>query len=74
MKKSGVSFEITDSDIIIEELMLIKDGYFLKVENQLINLIEYFIYNKNKVVKVNSGEKINLTSSLSVNGTIDDPD
>lgn len=46
----------------------------MKIENKLINLIDYFIYNKNKIVTLESGEKINLTSSLNIARSIDDPD
>ena len=44
---NDINFKIVDSDILIEELLQIEDGQFIKGENKILKLIDYFIYNKN---------------------------
>ena len=47
LKDPKLTFEIVDSDILIEELFEIKNGVYIKANNKIVDLIDYFIYNKN---------------------------
>ena len=62
----NVSVEIVDSDILIEISPELINGKFVKVESNLLELIEYNIYNKNKVISINSFEKSNLLGRLMI--------
>jgi hypothetical protein len=47
LKDPKLTFEIVDSDILIEELFELKNGIYIKADNKIVELIDYFIYNKN---------------------------
>jgi hypothetical protein len=47
IRTKDVTFEIIDSDVLIEEPYEIVNGAFIKPENKLISYIDYLIFNKN---------------------------
>ena len=47
LKNPVEQFQIVDSDIIIDELLEFKNGKFYKGDNKILDLVDYFIYNKN---------------------------
>ena len=62
----NVSVDIVDSDILIEISPELVNGKFVKVESNLLELIEYVIYNKNNIVPIQSFEKSNLLGRLTI--------
>lgn len=47
IRDKAVSFEIVDTDILIEEPVEIVNKKFVKKETKLVEFIDYFIFNKN---------------------------
>jgi hypothetical protein len=62
----NVKVNIVDSDILIELSPELINGRFVKVQSNLLELIEYVIYNKNNVISINSFEKSNLLGRLTI--------
>lgn len=65
---TNVRVEIVDSDVLIELSPELINGKFVKIHSNLVELIDYVIYNKNKVVSLSSFEKSNLLGRLSIRG------
>lgn len=63
---TNVRVEIVDSDVLIELSPELVAGKFVKVSSNLLDLIDYVIYNKNKVISLSSFEKSNLLGRLSI--------
>lgn len=61
-----VCVEIVDSDVLIEVAPELVQGKFVKVDSNLLDLVEYVIYNKNKVVSLSSFEKSSLVGRLTI--------
>jgi hypothetical protein len=62
----NVLVEIVDSDVLIEIAPELVGGKFVKIESNLLELVDYVIYNKNKVISISSFEKSNLVGRLTI--------
>lgn len=71
IKIPNVFIEIVDSDLLIEA---IPDPRDTRGPSAVLNLITYFIYNKNKIAKIKSGERLNLLARLAVTDQCQDID